>query len=338
MSELLIALVVLGAIAVPHLLPLHAASPQAASAVWFLALALRGILGVGSALFVFTYLPRTELFQGAAGWCWAVITHHLGLSGHPLLHAAAILPGLALAASLLWVLFGLVRAGVALHVYLARRAVGEGPMGSLVVEGDDILIAVVGLGRGRIVVSQKALGAMDRDELTASFAHELGHLRRRHRPLLVLGSVFAGLGRLLPGTVSAAREFAFNLERDADEYAVRTTRDPLSLASAICKAAGAARPTAGLTALGGQGRVSLRLDHLTGNGRRAPHALEVAARMLAGVLAVMVMALAVAVPARALAAPSDAAAVARLSPACPWPDPVHRSTRNESRWSVGVAS
>ncbi len=317
MSELLVALVVLGAVALPHLMPLHAASPQAASAVWFLSLALRGLVGIGAALFVFTYLPRTELFQGAAGWCWAVISHHLGLSGHPLLHAAAILPALALAASLLWVLFGLVRAGVAVHLHLAQRTLGEGPMGSVVVGGDEILIAVTGLGRGRIVVSQKALGAMDQEELTASFAHEIGHLRRRHRPLLALGSVFAALGRLLPGTTAAARELAFNLERDADEYAVRETRDPLSLASAICKAAGGPQTAAGLTALSGQGRVSLRLDYLTGAGRRDSRALEAATRMLVAVMAVMVVGLAATVPVRALAAPSDAAAVARLSPGCP---------------------
>jgi len=142
-----------------------------------------------------------------------------------------------------------------------------------------------------------ALGVMDEEELEASLAHEVGHVRRRHRPLLFVASVLAALGRLLPGTRSAERELAFNLERDADEYAVRETGDPLALASAICKAAGTPA-TRTLTALGGRGRVSLRLDYLVCGGReRGSRALEWGMRVVALTLATAAVGLAVTLPA-----------------------------------------
>ena len=41
----------------------------------------------------------------------------------------------------------------------------------------------------------------------------------------------------MPGTKDALQRLQFCLERDADEYAVDRTRNPIALASAICKAA-----------------------------------------------------------------------------------------------------
>lgn len=80
---------------------------------------------------------------------------------------------------------------------------------------------------------------------------------------MLAGRVLAALGFLFPGTRQAQGSLHQALERDADEYAVRRTRDPLSLASAICKAAaGPCRP--GEIGLAG-GRVSRRLDYLEGH-------------------------------------------------------------------------
>lgn len=112
-----------------------------------------------------------------------------------------------------------------------------------------------------LLVSDAALRAMDRDELRASFAHEIGHVRRRHRPLILGASLLAAVGRFLPGTQAAERELLFNLERDADEFAVRATNDPLALASAICKAA-AGRAINYAAALQGRGGMATRLSYL----------------------------------------------------------------------------
>lgn len=287
----------------PHVLALDRVNPATAASTWLCALALRALVAVGGAIFAFVYMPRTGVYDAVAHWCWhealPVLATHLGLSGHPLVHAAIILPSLALAASVLWVLFGLARAWLLLRAKL-RYAVGEGPLGSTIIADDEIVMGVPGLGRSRIVVSEMALGAMDAGELEASLSHELGHIRRRHRPLLVLVSVLTALGRALPGTRIAESELRFSLERDADEYAVRRTRDPLSLASAICKAA-SSKTLVGTTGLGGGGRITLRLDYLEGKARPAGQRMERGIRLVAATMAVTTVALAATLPSWALA-------------------------------------
>ena len=302
----LVALVALpAAIAVPHLLPLHRVNPASAAAVWLAALALRALTAIGGAIFAFVYLPQTGVYDAVAHWCWhealPILATHLGLSGHPLIHAAVLLPGLALATSVLWLLFGMARGWLVLRTNLAR-AVGEGPLGSTVIEDHDVVVGVTGVGRGRIVVSDRALGVMDPEELQASLSHELAHIRRRHRPLLLLASLLAALARVLPGTRRAERELRFSFERDADQYAVRQTEDPLSLASAICKAAGA-QPLPSAIGLSDGGRLTLRLDILSGEAPRAGRMWERAARLLGLGMTLMVFGLSATLPSWALAAP-----------------------------------
>lgn len=307
------------AVGLPHLLPLHRVKPATAAAAWFGALAVRALVAIGGAVFAFLYMPQTGVYDAVAHWCWhevlPVVATHLGLSGHPVIHAAILLPTLALAVSVLWVLFGLAQAWLLVRARL-RRAVGVGPLGSTVIADKDVVVGVTGVGRGRIVVSHRALGVMDPGELEASLSHELGHLRRRHRPLLLLASLLGALGRLLPGTRGAEREFRFSLERDADEYAVAKTRDPLALASAICKTA-AARPLAGTTGLGGSAGVALRLDYLSGHGSPASRGLERAARGLALGLTLMALGLTATMPGWTLAVPRAEHTLSAAGSHCP---------------------
>jgi len=307
-----------GAIALPHLLPLHNVHPASAATVWLAALALRALTAIGAAVFFFVYLPQTGLYDAVAHWCWhealPILTIHLGLSGHPFIHAAVLLPALALGFSVLWVLFGLARGWLLLRTRLSRT-LGTGPLGSTVIEDEAFVIGVTGLGRGRIVVSDRALGVMDQDELEASLRHELAHIRRRHRPLLLLASLLAALARALPGTRRAEQELRFSFERDADEYAVRQTDDPLSLASAICKAA-EAQPLPSAIALGDGGRVALRLDYLAGETPRAGRTMERGARFLGVGLTVMVLALSATLPSWALAAPRTEHALSAIGGHC----------------------
>ena len=307
----LVALGVATAVCVPHALPLHRVAPRTAATVWLLALWLRALLMIATAIFFFVYLPQTHLFEEVARWCLhnvvPIVSGHLGFSGHPVAHFAVILPALMLAASVLWMLAGLVRAWVVLRLHLARRALGTGPAGATVVDDDAIVVAVTRLGRGQILVSRAALGAMDEDELAASLAHEQGHLRRRHRPVLLLGALLAALARPLPGTRAAQRGLTFNLERDADEYAVERTRDPLALASAIGKTA--AVPLAGTTGLAGKGGVALRMSYLMDGGkRRSTGRVERTARVTVAFLALLVVGLTATLPAWGVTAPARAAA------------------------------
>lgn len=316
--ELAIAIAIVVAIALPHLLPLQRVAPLPAATVWLNALLLRAAVAIGGAVFLFLYLPRTGLIQALARWCLhevvPLLTTHLGLSGHPLAHAAVVLPALALAASLMWLLFGLARAWVALRRQL-RAALGSGPAGSTVVPDEEVVVALTALGRPRIVLSDAALGVMDPEELRACVAHERGHLCRRHRPLLLLGSLLSALARPLPGTRAAESELAFHLERDADEFAVRETRDPLALASAICKAAQSRTPA--WTGLTGRGPVTSRLDILVDGGPPRSAVVERTAAALAALLAVMTLAIAVTVPAWIDATPA-AAAQSASGDTCPY--------------------
>lgn len=286
----------------PHALPLHRVAPLLASVVWALALLLRAVMAAGGALFVFVYLPQTHLFEVIGNWCLhevlPLLTTHLGLSGHPLAHAAVVLPALTLGASLLWALAGLMRGWLVLRQQL-RGSPGSGPWGSTLVADEHVVVAATSLGRGRVVLSPAALGTMDPEELRAGMAHEIGHLSRRHRPLSLLGSVLSAIARPLPGTRQAERELAFNLERDADEFAVRQTQDPLALASAICKTAQSHLPAA-LHSLGGRGRVERRLDILLDGASPRSRGAERAAWFATALLATMVLGLAVSLPSWAL--------------------------------------
>lgn len=97
------------------------------------------------------------------------------------------------------------------------------------------------------------------------------------------------------------------MERDADEFAVRTTNNSPALASAICKAAPtAARRDAAY--LGGAGTgITDRLDALT-ERRRPSLRVEIAGRVAAVLLLAQVTALAATIPTWALATPAVAAA------------------------------
>ncbi len=305
MRALVLGALVLVLMALPHVFPLQRVAPMTAAAAWFSALAIRAAVAVGAAVFVFVHVPQTAVARAVADWCWhrvlPILTEVLGFSGHPVSHAAVALPALTLAASVMWLGFGLLRGWIALQRTL-RRTVGPGPLGSTVVEQEEIVLGVPKFGRGRVVVSDQALRAMDDAELEAGLAHELGHIHRRHRPLLLLGSVLAALARPLPGTRATERRFTFSLERDADEYAVQRTHDRLALASAICKAA-VARPSPVLAALGQAGSVAERLRFLVDQVEVPSRRLERSARAMVAALGLAAVLLTMAVPALAATRP-----------------------------------
>ena len=261
------AALVVAAIAAPHVVGFDRASPPAAAAVWFCALALRAVTIVAAALFVVLVLPTTELFSLVTHWCWHAVvplfSRHLGLDGHDVGDAALILPGFMIAASVLSVAFGVARAAGRVRAFVRQAQLGPGPDGTLMVGGKEVMVAVAGLHRPQVLVSAGALIALDDEELAASLEHEHGHIERRHRFVLVVAQFLRALARPLPGTKAAMGELLHHLERDADSWAIARRHDPLALASAICKAA-----TAGMhgspavaTALGG-GAASRRVREL----------------------------------------------------------------------------
>jgi hypothetical protein len=235
----------LGGIVLPHLLRLERAEPATACLLWAAALGMRALLVVGTVAGALVLLHPGHLLRAFAEWPCA--PHHQ-VAGH----AAAALGGLALAVSLLWALARVVQATLAVR-RLVRAPLGQGPGGSVIVGGDDVVLAAAGLTRPTLVVSAGALARLDDDELAAAMAHERAHIHRRHRYVLLYAELCRVLGRPLPGTARAVRQLRFHIERDADRCAVRERSDRLALASAICKAGSGATTGAGIAALGGDG-------------------------------------------------------------------------------------
>lgn len=278
------------ALALPHRLPLHRVAPATAAVVLMLALILRALLTVGAGVAALLRLSDVGIVESLLSWCWhellPTIPHELGFAEHSAAHAAVTAPLLLLAGSVAWLVVRQLRAWLELRRRLGA-AVGPGPCGSTVLPDDGLLLAVTKVGRSRILISERALGELDAGELAAGLTHELGHIRRRHRPVLLGAALLAALARPLPGTRATERALAFQLERDADAFAVRELRDPLSLASAICKAA-PVPGTRALVTLGGSGPATLRVrELLEGTAVRSARA-EALARAVAVVLVALV--------------------------------------------------
>jgi len=284
----------LTATVLPYLLPRDRLSPTSGAALWLAVLALRATLVLLAALVAVLYLPATGLFDLLTHWCFhAVIPFlatHLGFSGHPLGDAAALLPGMALGVSLISALLGIWRATRKMRGLIQRDSLGRGPKESVIVGGHEVVVAAAGIREPRIIVSAGALARLDEEELIAGLEHEHGHIKGRHPYLIVAANIAFALGRPLLGSRDALARLRYYLERDADEYAVGRTRNPVALASAICKAAAdAPAPTAALATLAGTD-VARRLRLLLDRPAARPSALaDGAARALAASLVALVL-------------------------------------------------
>lgn len=296
----------------PHVIKLEDASPSAAIAVWFGAL-LTGAIVVSLAIawFVF-YLPATQVFSIATHWCWESaipsLAIHFGLDGHTVGDLATIFLPLTLFVSLASVVFGFARASRAVRKFVRHARLGVGPRGSIVVRESRVLLAVTGIARPRVLVSDSAIKELDSDELAAGLEHEKGHIGRHHQRLLVAAELCRGLARFIPGTNRAMRELVFHTERDADEWALRRNHDPVVLASAICKSA--LSPVGIALELGG-GQAARRVKVLIGDDpfRRGG---DFVARTLAVGLAALAIGSLASVPAVVSAIPSGYVSAAPL--------------------------
>jgi hypothetical protein len=286
-----------GAIALPHLLRLERVAPAVAIVLWACALALRGLTSILAALLVVLAVPHSPVIDPLAYWCWETVVPvsgvRLSTDGHRLGDAATLLPALLIGGSGLVVLDGAIRASRAVGRLLRRHALGVGPSGSVIIGGDDVVMASAGLAHPRVLVSAGALVALDDDELAAGLAHERGHIARRHRFILLFAEACGGLGRFLPGTRGAVRQLVFHLERDADRWALARRHDPIALARAVRKAGGGMTSTAGYAALDGAivaERIAQLLESPSTLRRAARAALHlVAAGMLALTVALMAL-------------------------------------------------
>jgi Zn-dependent protease with chaperone function len=179
-------LLVACAIALPHVLRLERVAPAIAIALWSSALILRALVVGFLALWLALYVPHTPAFDTVTQWEVALPLFATGpaVDGHRIGDLTTSLPTFLVAVTALVVVVNVARGAFALWRALSREALGSGPDGSLILPGTDVLVAVAGFVRPRVVVSAGALVALDDEELAASLAHERGHIARRHRFLL----------------------------------------------------------------------------------------------------------------------------------------------------------
>jgi hypothetical protein len=270
----LLAASVAAGIILPHMLRLQRVHPVTAIALWLSGLALRALVGVLAVVLLLFVLPGTRVFAALSHWCLEAVVPLAGdaihVEGHGVADLALLVPGFALAVSLVYACFRTARSARRARHLVDHESLGSGPGDSLIVGGPEVLFAVAGILHPRIVVSAGALTWLDDDELEAALDHERAHIVRRHRFVMLLAIAFAALGRGLPGTRRALRELGFHLERDADRWAVRRRHDRLALASAICKAANADSPNPPAIARLGASGVRERLSQLLDDRPRVP--------------------------------------------------------------------
>jgi Peptidase family M48 len=277
-----LAAIIAAGIVLPHALRLQRVHPITAILLLLSSLALRALVCVLAVIYLLFFMPGSGLFVALTHWCAHVALPasggELAVEGHGVGAYSLYVPGIVLAASLVWTCVAGIRDVHAARHLIAQHAVGSGPSNSLIVGGSDVLLAVSGLIRPRIVVSAGALTSLEDDELSAGLAHEQGHIARRHRFVMLLAVGLRALGRAVPGSSRGLRELAFHLERDADRWALRQKSDRVALASVICKAATAegTRPAA-LVGLGDtdvRERLGQVLDRSPGTTRRAAAAFN----------------------------------------------------------------
>ncbi|MBI4505975.1 MAG: M56 family metallopeptidase [Chloroflexi bacterium] len=98
------------------------------------------------------------------------------------------------------------------------------------------LALTYGLRRPRILLSTWMVEHLDRGELAAVLAHELGHIDRRDYMVVWLATVLRDGFFYLPTTWAAYRQLQREKEVACDDRAVAVTQRPLALASALAKA------------------------------------------------------------------------------------------------------
>jgi bla regulator protein blaR1 len=133
---------------------------------------------------------------------------------------------------------------------------------------DDLEPAAFGIGRWTIVIPERAVHALSREELRALLAHELAHLIRGDSIWLGVSRAICSCLAFQPLNHLARREWQRAAEFLCDKWAVDRTGTPLALARCLAEVAGwrlaACRSNATLAATGRKtglvDRIELLLD------------------------------------------------------------------------------
>jgi len=104
-----------------------------------------------------------------------------------------------------------------------------------VLHDDDPAIFSVTRRAPAIYLTTGLMGRLDREELRAVLAHEVAHIERSRRPLLIVAYLARVLMFFSPGTLVAFRRAAAEEEKICDDWAVAATGKPQVLAAVLEK-------------------------------------------------------------------------------------------------------
>jgi Zn-dependent protease with chaperone function len=279
-------------------------SPAAAILLWQALGLAAGLAAVGTMIGLGMPGSRLGLFRavlgmGAASRSGAALPAVFGAAGVPatlvaVARLACLAAGLALFASLCWVLVAACAAAFAARrrqrALLSLLAHGDPKVpGALVVDYPTAAAYCLPGLRSRIVVSVGTLELLGPAELAAVLAHERAHLRERHDLVLL---PFSALRRAFPRSTTcgqANRAVALLVEMLADDRALRA-RPARELVSALVRfgTAGACPAPAGTLAVApaaGEGEMTARVARLLRPARPLPP-VAIAAICLASALLV----------------------------------------------------
>ncbi|MDW3212715.1 MAG: M48 family metalloprotease [Ilumatobacteraceae bacterium] len=152
------------------------------------------------------FVAHPPAFGGSMAWC------HEMFGVHPYID-----PWLGAAATL-WSTIAVWRV---IRVVRSTRRLRRDDVGEMEVVDDEVPYAFTMPGAGgRVLVSTGLISALDPTQFAVVVAHERAHARHRHDRYALLGDLAAAI---VPPLAPVRRRLRFELERWADEAAVRET-------------------------------------------------------------------------------------------------------------------
>lgn len=119
-------------------------------------------------------------------------------------------------------------------VAAAESLPGGAPDIFIVEDEDPFIHSVTGRSPG-IYLTTRLIKILEPAELRAAIAHEIAHVRRSRRPLLIVAYLARVLLFFSPGTLVAFRRAADEEEKICDDWAVKVTGRPDALAAVLEK-------------------------------------------------------------------------------------------------------
>lgn len=126
-------------------------------------------------------------------------------------------------------------AGEGTPVYEAIRSLPHEIPDVYVINDDDLVLFTSTAGKPAVVVSKGLAELLLPEELKAAIAHEIGHVVRGRRPLLVVLFLLRVLLFFNPVVLMEFRRVVQEEEKICDDFSAEATGDPATLAGALRK-------------------------------------------------------------------------------------------------------